>query len=66
MSLPRGLVDNSQLEADFLHPGHRVTWLPKVACQTDHSLKQGAVALGVLVWFCFKNSEPLFVEGMDS
>ena len=45
MSLPRGLVDTSQLEADFLHPGHCVTWLPKVAYQTDHSLKQGAVAL---------------------
>ena len=45
MSLPRGLVDSSQLEADFLHPGHRVTWLLNVACQTDRSLKQRAVAL---------------------
>ena len=43
--LSRELVATSQLEADFLHPGHHVTWLPKVACQTDHSLKQGAVAL---------------------
>ena len=45
MSLPRGLVDNSQLEADYLHPWHRVTWLLRVACQTDRSLKRGAVAL---------------------